>query len=242
MSQSKRRNYLIDKPFQIGFILKYLVVILLTVFLCFGVTAIYFYYDNLFGENRVNETVIVKYRRPLKAVEKIDKDTNMKTMVIAEKGGYSMFNSDELGVTLYRDENNVYKVFDFNLAGRQTPNIMRNEAYAPNQVVSLSPAQEQALVTPWGPFEKTTQRFFIVIYPLVWTCLAILLMISIYSLFFSHRMAGPVYRMRVSLDRMLAGDLDFKIRVRRSDFFRNIVEKLEQLRIKTKGDGVNKSE
>jgi hypothetical protein len=49
-------------------------------------------------------------------------------------------------------------------------------------------------------------------------------------------MAGPVYRMRISLDRMLAGDYDFKIRVRRNDFFRNIVEKIELLRMKQKGE------
>jgi hypothetical protein len=43
-------------------------------------------------------------------------------------------------------------------------------------------------------------------------------------------MAGPIYRIRVSLDRMLSGDNDFIIKVRKNDFFQNIVDKLEQLR------------
>jgi len=47
--------------------------------------------------------------------------------------------------------------------------------------------------------------------------------------------------MRVSLDRMLAGDFDFKIRVRKNDFFINIVEKLEQLRLKVKNNEFSNS-
>ncbi len=45
-------------------------------------------------------------------------------------------------------------------------------------------------------------------------------------------MAGPIYRMRISLDRMLQGDYDFKINVRKTDYFITIVEKLEKLRQK----------
>ncbi|MBR3731897.1 MAG: hypothetical protein IKN25_04545, partial [Spirochaetales bacterium] len=50
------------------------------------------------------------------------------------------------------------------------------------------------------------------------------------------KMAGPIYRIRVSLDRMNSGDLDFKIRARQGDFFLNIVEKLEHFRIKVKNN------
>lgn len=223
MSQSKRRNYLIDKPFQLGFILKYLLVVLVTVIFCFAVTAVYFYYDNLFGDNKLNETVIIKFNGPNKTDNGI---------TLSRNGKYQLFNHADLMVTVFQPEGvsgsqyKVYRPFSANT----------DERFSQGSIITLTDAQVRELSVDTGPQERYTQRFFIVIYPLIYTCLMIMLIIALYSLFFSHRMAGPVYRLRISLDRMLAGDYDFKIRVRRNDFFRNIVEKLEQLRIKQKND------
>ncbi len=221
MAKSKRKNYLIDKPFQLGFIFKYLVVILITVFICFGVTALYFYYDNLFGDNKLNESIIIKYNGPMKT----------------EDGNY-LFNQDDLKVTVYKTTENgvdtykIYRPYDSNT----------DEKYLPGNEITLTDKEKKDLKVATESKQKVTQRFFIVIYPLLYTCGAIMLIIALYSLFFSHRMAGPVYRMRVSLDRMLAGDFDFKIKVRKTDFFRNIVEKLELLRMKVKGETSNKDD
>ncbi|HBD93314.1 MAG: hypothetical protein A2015_10040 [Spirochaetes bacterium GWF1_31_7] len=228
MSQSKRRNYLIDKPFQLGFIVKYLIVILITVIFCFGVTAVYFYYDNLFGDNKLNETVIIKYNGPVK--------TNSEGKNLVKNGKYFLYDNQELKITVFKTEllgEKEYQVFR-PFSGNE------DEQYLQGRIISLTDSQIKDLVITTGPQEKITQQFFIVIYPLVYTSFMIMLIITLYSLFFSHRMAGPVYRMRISLDRMLAGDYDFKIRVRRNDFFRNIVEKLEQLRIKQKSEKPSK--
>ena len=111
-----------------------------------------------------------------------------------------------------------------------------NTAYESDAVIELTNEDVKLLEVVRGPFEKQTQRFFIIVPPLLVTCLILMVIIAVYSLFFSHKMAGPVYRMRISLDRMLTGDYDFKIRVRKNDFFRNIVEKIELLRMKQKGE------
>lgn len=232
MSKSKRKNYLIDKPFQLGFIFKYLSVILITVIFCFGLTALYFYYDNLFGDNKVNESVTIKYHAPLHIEISERGDGKFK---ISNKEGCPIYNLNIKELTVYKDKDGTYKNLNRDLL-RYNPSIYRNTTYESDEVIDLTDEEIKMLEVVRGPFEKQTQRFFIVVPPLLVTCLILMVIIAVYSLFFSHKMAGPVYRMRVSLDRMLAGDYDFKIRVRKNDFFRNIVEKIELLRMKQKGE------
>lgn len=231
MYKSKRKNYLIDKPFQLGFIFKYLSVILITVIFCFGLTALYYYYDNLFGDNKVEESVTIMYHAPLH-IEFSEKDDGK--FKISDKEGYPIYNLENKELTVYKDKDGTYKNLNRNLS-RYNPSIYRNTMYESDEVIELTDEEIKKLEIVRGPFEKTTQRFFIVVPPLLVTCLILMVIIAVYSLFFSHKMAGPVYRMRVSLDRMLAGDYDFKIRVRKNDFFRNIIEKIELLRMKQKG-------
>lgn len=231
MYKSKRRNYLIDKPFQLGFIFKYLSVILITVIFCFGLTALYYYYDNLFGDNKVNESVTIKYHAPLHIEISERGDGKFK---ISDKEGCPIYNLDIRDLTVYKDKDGTYKNLNRDLF-RYNSSIYRNTTHESDEVIDLTDEEIKMLEVARGPFEKQTQRFFIIIPPLLVTCLILMVIIAVYSLFFSHKMAGPVYRMRVSLDRMLAGDYDFKIRVRKNDFFRNIVEKIELLRMKQKG-------
>ena len=232
MSKSKRKNYLIDKPFQLGFIFKYLSVILVTVMFCFGLTALYYYYDNLFGDNKVNESVIIKYHAPLH-IEISENDKGK--FKISDKVGFPIYNLNIKELTVYKDKDGTYKNLNRDLL-RYNPSIYRNTAYESDAVIELTNEDVKLLEVVRGPFEKQTQRFFIIVPPLLITCLILMVIIAVYSLFFSHKMAGPVYRMRISLDRMLTGDYDFKIRVRKNDFFRNIVEKIELLRMKQKGE------
>ncbi|HOJ64067.1 MAG TPA: hypothetical protein PLE45_06565 [Spirochaetota bacterium] len=216
---NKRSNYLIDKPFQIGFIVKYLLVIIFTVILCFIIAAGWFYYKSLFGDNILNQRVTIKEKRE-------------RTWE-----GNKIYNYDKDQIVVYefydsKTKQKVYKKLD----ERIKMGLIKD---ADGEVVEN--VDTAALEKTSIPMEKNTNIFAIVIPPLLFVCLALMIIISIYSLFFSHKMAGPIYRMRVSLDRMLAGDLDFKIRVRKTDFFINIVEKLEQLRLKIKNNDFPKS-
>ena len=211
---NKRFNYLIDKPFQIGFIVKYLLVIIFTVFLCFVVAAGWFYYKSLFGDNILNQRVTIKERRE-------------RTW-----GGNKIYNYDKEQIVVYefydsKSKSKVYKKLD----ERVKMGLIKDVDGEVVQNVDTSLLEKTSI-----PMERNTNIFAIVIPPLIFLCFSLMIIISVYSLFFSHKMAGPIYRMRVSLDRMLNNDLDFKIRVRKSDFFINIVEKLEQLRLKIKNN------
>ncbi len=209
MAKSKRSNYLIDKPFQLGFILRYVVIILFTMSVAFGVSAMYYFWDSMWGENKL-DTQVNYYRRGQLTLTGNPSDSQ-KLFFYSKENMQVYKSTDASGKTVYKSV-------------RNTPN------HAANDVIEIS--DERDLEPDLGGILTVTTRFHIVIYPLLWTCLSMIFLVSVYSLFFSHKMAGPIYRMRVSLDRMISGDYDFRIRARKSDFFLNIVEKLELLRAK----------
>jgi hypothetical protein len=205
VSKSKRSNYLIDKPFQLGFITRYVLIIIITIIIVFGLTGLYYWYLSNISELKLNTslTYIVQ--------------GNMK------KEGKQVYSYDKEKIEVYKDAENgkpIYKLYKtFSASEKQ---------YTPDQVIEN--VDEKQLQPKIGPVTKHTDRFEIITPTLIATAVILILVISIYSLFFSHRMAGPIYRIRVSLDRLLTGDYDFKIQVRKKDFFINIVNKLEELR------------
>ena len=50
-----------------------------------------------------------------------------------------------------------------------------------------------------------------------------------YAIRFSHRIAGPVYRLKKSLDDAIAGDYSVRISLRKRDFLKDIADKMNQL-------------
>jgi len=207
VAKSKRTNYLIDKPFQIGFIVKYLLTILLTVVAIFLFAAGWLYYKSLFGDNIFNQIVTIKKRS----------NTTIE--------GHKKFAYDAESMIIYK-KGREYFVYD--------PKGRAEEGLKKDDLVVVD--DEKSLKEFYGPEEIRTNLFRVIVPPLLVVCSIIMIIICIYSLFFSHRMAGPIYRLRISLDRMIAGDFDFKIRARKGDFFLNIVEKLELLRLKIKNN------
>lgn len=206
MAKSKRSNFLIDKPFQLGFIFRYLVIIILTVIVVLALIAGYYWFVSNYGEFKLNTIITYTSRGYIKdqgkQIYEFDKE---KILVIEEM--------DQSG-------NIIYKCYNpFSSKKYKTGDIIEN--------LSKNDLKPQI-----GSINRTTTRFWIILYPLIITGGVLIIIISIYSLFFSHRMAGPIYRMRISLDRMLQGDYDFKINVRKTDFFITIVDKLEKLRQK----------
>lgn len=215
MTKYKRSNYLIDKPFQIGFIVKFLIVIIITVLIVFAGVIAYYYMTSIYGEGFLNQNVVIASR------------TNMT------KNGNKLYQYDVEKIIIYEVIENgskIYKCYD----PKSNEKGFKKDDIVPN-------VQESALGDYYEASTKTTKIFYIILFPLLAISIGLIIVISIYSLFFSHKMAGPVYRLRVSLDRMLAGDFDFKIKVRKGDFFTNIVDKLEFLRLKVKNNDITQS-
>jgi len=236
VSKNKRGNYLIDKPFQINFIIRFLLVILITVLLSFVGFAIYYFQDSLLGISKLNQDIEI-IKKGYSTISGFQGDSPVFEYV---KGTKSYDNGE--GTSIEEDDIIlICKEID------GSGNVTYKEVFPPpygsmsyrigEEVKDIDPTK---LIKKEGQVKKRTKMFYLIIGPLAIMCLTIMVIISIYSLFFSHRMAGPVYRMRVSLDRMLAGDLNFKIKVRNKDFFINLVDRLENLREKILNNSLKK--
>lgn len=200
MVKSKRSNYLIDKPFQLGFILRYVIIVLITVIVVFSLFLLY--YSIMDKVKKLDTSIVLTQRGQVKYK------------------GMPVFDYQKESITVYRDNDGSYKCY-------QPFNSLK---YKENDIIEG--ITEADIVPVVGPVPKVVTRFELLFWPLLLVTLTQIIIIAIFSIFFSHKMAGPIYRMRVSLDRMLDGDYNFVIKVRKSDFFINIVERLEKLRQK----------
>lgn len=73
-------------------------------------------------------------------------------------------------------------------------------------------------------------REFLILHGRVWpAALFIFGGVFAYTLLFSHRIAGPIYRINAVLRKMLEGEYPDKVTLRRGDFFHDTAELLEQL-------------
>jgi methyl-accepting chemotaxis protein len=71
--------------------------------------------------------------------------------------------------------------------------------------------------------------FQIVLTPLIAANLFVLCIIVPFSLFYSHKIAGPIYRLEQSLDLLINGDMDFIITLRKNDEFKYLADKMNAL-------------
>jgi len=200
MAKSKRSNYLIDKPFQLGFILRYVLIILITIIIIFGLFLTY--YSILERVKKLETMITISQKGPIKYK------------------GYQVYAFEKERIQIYKDADGKFKCY------KPFDSTKFKEGDIIDQV------DESTLTELTGPVPRIITRFEIVFWPLFYITLTLLIIISVYSIFFTHKMAGPIYRMRVSLDRIISGDNNFVIKVRKNDFFINIIERLEKLRQK----------
>lgn len=56
-----------------------------------------------------------------------------------------------------------------------------------------------------------------------------LIVVGICALVHSHRIAGPLYRLKQSIQRMCEGDYDFRLQFRRNDFLHDVADMMDSL-------------
>jgi hypothetical protein len=79
-------------------------------------------------------------------------------------------------------------------------------------------------------------REFLVLHQRVWpAALFIFGGVFVYTLVFSHRIAGPIYRINAVLRQWIEGEPPRKVTLRRGDFFHDTAELLEALSRKVAG-------
>ena len=65
--------------------------------------------------------------------------------------------------------------------------------------------------------------------PILINNLIIIIIISILGVFYSHKIAGPAYRMCTDIKRVLDGEKDVKIKLRRTDKLQILADRVNQL-------------
>ncbi len=73
------------------------------------------------------------------------------------------------------------------------------------------------------------KRHEIVLPPLLINNLLIMLLIIVVGIFYSHRIAGPMYRIETDIKRVLDGEKSVEIHLRKKDKFRSLAELVNQL-------------
>lgn len=79
--------------------------------------------------------------------------------------------------------------------------------------------------------EKTeAARTFLVLHSTVWpTTAAVILIFAILSIFLTHKIAGPVYRLKHALNELLSGNLDSRIYLRKWDDLQELATQVNLL-------------
>jgi len=65
--------------------------------------------------------------------------------------------------------------------------------------------------------------------PILVNDLVIMVFLVIAGIYLTHRIAGPVNRVEMDIDRVLDGERKVRVRFRRNDAFRELAEKVNQL-------------
>ena len=84
------------------------------------------------------------------------------------------------------------------------------------------------MVSPEGTTDVSS-LFQIVLIPILVANLLVLCVIVPYALIYSHKIAGPIYRLEQSLDLLLKGEMDFIIVLRRKDEFKYLANKMNAI-------------
>jgi sensor histidine kinase YesM len=84
------------------------------------------------------------------------------------------------------------------------------------------------VITPEG--ETTVAGLFqVILMPLIAANLIVLCIVIPYSLVYSHKVAGPIYRLEQSMELLINGDMDFIITLRKNDEFKYLADKMNAL-------------
>ncbi len=71
---------------------------------------------------------------------------------------------------------------------------------------------------------------FLALHQTIWPALPVaLLLVGLHSLFFSHRIAGPIYRFRHIFTAVANGDLTVKAKIRKNDYLQAEAQRLEDM-------------
>ena len=259
-SNNNRKNYLIDKSFQVNFIVKFIVLIVACALITGILLSIFYYikYDMVINDGK---EILIKYINPETLVPKKVKVTaNTKILYIGNKRfsvlSQNLLYADIAKKTLhptfekgrFRIRENAIQKFNRNTKEWLNINyVSKNYVVKKGQLgemtifkgkqkfsiirIPVNPGQSKFKPNAYivSNVKGVTDRSSIVIFALLIATLIFVITTSIFGVFFSHRLAGPIYRIGISMDRIAKGDLDFQVRLRKTDAFQHLAQKLNHL-------------
>jgi hypothetical protein len=72
-------------------------------------------------------------------------------------------------------------------------------------------------------------RLMLVLPPILINNLVIMIILSILGVFYSHKIAGPVYRIQKDIDRVLGGEKAVRVQLRKGDKLKDLASKVNAL-------------
>ncbi len=73
------------------------------------------------------------------------------------------------------------------------------------------------------------ELLLVILPPLLLNDLAIMVLFIVLGILATHRIAGPVYRIEIDIDRVLAGEKGVRVRTRKRDAFPDLAERVNEL-------------
>jgi hypothetical protein len=105
-------------------------------------------------------------------------------------------------------------------------NIFTEFIFIQKQVRDVNEEGETVLRSEMLP---PVNRIELVLPPILINNVVIIVIMTIIGIFYSHRIAGPVYRMEEDIARVISGEKGVKVRVRKKDKMKSLVQKVNQL-------------
>ncbi len=125
----------------------------------------------------------------------------------------------------------IYKIDTQGCPGNTTEDINKLMA-------QLLPLQNDLAMSHFDTLARWSKVKFIIVFSL----LLILVCIAVLALLASHRIAGPLFRLRQSLDLLSQGKDIPPVRLRKNDELKELADSLDKIRMLLKDKGLLKSE
>ncbi len=77
--------------------------------------------------------------------------------------------------------------------------------------------------------ETITDRWSILVPPVLINNILIMIVIAVIGVFYSHRIAGPIFRIKADIEKVLSGDKDVRIVIRKKDKLHDLAESVNLL-------------
>ncbi|MBE7413420.1 MAG: methyl-accepting chemotaxis protein [Leptospiraceae bacterium] len=110
---------------------------------------------------------------------------------------------------------------------RQDPIKVYQKGFEEVNGVEVEKFIEKEIFLP--DYDHKLDRFHIQVNAIVVLSSLFLVILAIFTIFNSHRMAGPIHNIKKSINRLLAGEKVERIRLRKTDEFKDLAEALNKL-------------